>query len=194
MNLSMLKGYAKWLLKAGKTKLFLELQKVQSPKSKSRIPKHKSQAEFSDLVAVAKELVRNDDRNGLWLGLMLMCGLRISEIEHAVAGDDYVQVIGKGDKERRIPAPAWLLVGISQMKAKGRGGWRQGRKVIDRNLRKSLALSKFHSLRHTYATILLHRGMQLDEIQVLLGHEGIATTQIYAKTKMPEGVIELLEK
>ena len=127
MNLSMLKGYAKWLLKAGKTKLFLELQKVQSPKSKSRIPKHKSQAEFSDLVAVAKELVRNDDRNGLWLGLMLMCGLRISEIEHAVAGDDYVQVIGKGDKERRIPAPAWLLVGISQMKAKGRGGWRQGR-------------------------------------------------------------------
>jgi len=193
-NLAMLKSYAKWLLKAGKTKLFLELQKVQSPKSKSRVPKHKSQKEFSKLVYVAKKLVLDENREGIWLGLMLMCGLRISEIKTAVAGEDYVQVIGKGDKERRIPAPAWLLVAMSQMKAQGRGGWRQERKTIDRNLRKNQHLSKFHSLRHTYATTLLHRGLQLEEIQLLLGHEGIATTQIYAKTKMPEGVIELLDR
>jgi len=39
-----------------------------------------------------------------------------------------------------------------------------------------------HKLRHTIATFLLSKGMPLDEIQKLLGHKDIKTTQIYAKT------------
>ena len=36
-----------------------------------------------------------------------------------------------------------------------------------------------HKLRHTYATNLLNAGAELVDIKALLGHESIATTQIY---------------
>ena len=36
-----------------------------------------------------------------------------------------------------------------------------------------------HKLRHAYATLLVERGVELDAVKDLLGHESIATTQIY---------------
>ncbi|OLV19240.1 DNA integration/recombination/inversion protein [Deinococcus marmoris] len=39
-----------------------------------------------------------------------------------------------------------------------------------------------HKLRHTFATALIESGRTLDEIRVLLGHESIQTTTIYAHT------------
>lgn len=192
-RLSMLRSYGKWLLKSNKLKLFLELQKVTSPKSKSRMAKHKSKSEFVRIAQLSRELIENNYRRGIWLGLMLFSGLRISEIQTVEAGSDYVQVIGKGNKERRIPTPEWILSGMSRIPRKGPAGWQKSRKVIDRRLRNSLNMKKFHGLRHTFATMLLHNGFLLDEIQMLLGHAEIGTTQIYAKTKIPKGVSEKLE-
>lgn len=191
-RLSMLKSYAKWLLKYDKPRLHVELQKVTPPRTKSRIAKHRTRPEFARLGNLAEELTNADDRRGLWIALMLFCGLRISEIQTTETGPDYIQVIGKGNKERRIPAPKWLVDGLSRITQNGKGGWRQSRRIIDRSLRKSMNLKKFHGLRHTYATILLHQGLMLDEIQMLLGHSEISTTQIYAKTKIPGGVISKL--
>ena len=189
----MLKSYSKWLMKSNKSRLFLELQKVTAPKIKQRIAKHKSAAMFAKIGATAKELCRDGDRKGIWIGLMLFCGLRISEIQTAESGDNFVQVIGKGNKERRIPAPEWLLEAMRKCPKRDEGGWQKHRNIIDFELRKKCGLSKLHSLRHTYATMLLHKGLLIDEIQKLLGHNEINTTQIYAKTKMPEGVILKLE-
>lgn len=191
--LSMLKSYSKWLMKSNKARLFLELQKVTSPKIKQRIAKHKSAAMFAKIGGTAKELCANGDRKGIWIGLMLFCGLRISEIQTAESGDNFVQVIGKGNKERRVPAPEWLLEAMRKCPKRDDGGWQKHRNIIDFELRKKCGLSKLHSLRHTYATLLLHKGLLIDEIQKLLGHNEINTTQIYAKTKMPEGVIPKLE-
>ena len=43
-----------------------------------------------------------------------------------------------------------------------------------------------HLIRHTTATIALHRGMDVTEIQKMLGHQNIATTMIYAKTNQDD--------
>ncbi len=192
-RLSFLKSFAKWLLKENRAKLFIELQKVQPPKIGIRIVKHKSSDDFVKYTLIAKELCEKKDRLGIWLGLMLNCGYRISEIRNASSYDTYVQTLGKGNKERRTPAPEWLTRAMQACQPDGRGGWHIERKRIDKLLRKTIGLNHFHRLRHTYATTLLHNGMTLDEIQLLLGHAEIRTTQIYAKTKLPENVIKTID-
>lgn len=186
-----LQNYAKFCLKNGNEKLFLELQKLDRIGSKKRIPKHKSRENFIELTAKAKDLINQKNRCGLWIAFMLNCGLRISEIEHAQRGSDYIQVVGKGDKERRVPAPSYLLHAMQHI-GQGRGGWRKNRTIISRELRK-LNINHPHSLRHTYATMLLREGLTIQQIQQLLGHESIATTQIYARTQLPENVVKTLE-
>ena len=124
---------------------------------------------------------------------MIVCGLRISEIETIEVGKDFVKVLGKGNKERKIPCPSFLIEAMKKIKAEGTGGYKSGRRVIDRALRK-LGYSKLHSLRHTYATLLHNNGLALEEVSKLLGHSDISTTQIYAQTKINEGVNEILEK
>lgn len=187
-----LKSLARYYMREGYEKLFVETQKVVIAKGKDRIVNAKDEPEFIKIREHAKELCRGGDRKGIWLGLMLMCGLRISEIETAVTGDEWIQVIGKGNKERRIPCPVWIIEAMNKGLVHETGGYAKKRKIIDIRLRK-LGYSHCHTLRHTYATILLKRGLPLEGIQKLLGHSNIATTQIYAKTQLPEGVNDLLE-
>jgi site-specific recombinase XerD len=192
-KISFLKTLAKWHLRDSQPSLSIECAKVQLGKGKARIPKAKTTAEFEKARAQAKKFCSEGDRRGIWMGLMLLSGLRIGEIKTVSATPEYVQVIGKGDKERRIPCPPWLLEAIKNHKADGDRGYRAKRQIVDRALRK-LGYEKLHSLRHTYATELLRRGYSLNQIQKLLGHASIATTQIYAKTEIPEGVNDALDK
>lgn len=133
-------------------------------------------------------------------------GLRISEAlalqgknlvlegNHPVA----VRVVGKGNKERLVPlsktAQAVLLeLGSPRGNANiftFEGGKRKGRtpsarwveaKFREAALRAGLDPRRFtpHKLRHAYATLLVEAGVELDAVKDLLGHESIATTQIY---------------
>ncbi len=191
-NLSSLKQLSKWYLRQGYEGLYLEMEKVIKPKKGVRIPKAKDKETYMEILEDSKKMVEEGRREGIWLGLMLNCGLRISEIQTVELIDNCIQVKGKGDKERRLPCPEWLYKGLKTFEKDGRGGYRKQRKVIDRALRR-IGYSKFHSLRHTYATTLYHKGLGLDDVKTLLGHADISTTQIYTKTKVVENVLELLE-
>jgi site-specific recombinase XerD len=142
-------------------------------------------------------------RYELLFELIQKSGLRISEalglkIQHIRVVDGvakHVRVIGKGNKERHVPLPetfgrvlALSLIGRTQedyVFAKKTGGKPPGahaaraylKKLIDKaGIQKKVTP---HKLRHTYATRLLEKGVHLVDIQTLLGHESIATTQIY---------------
>lgn len=135
--------------------------------------------------------------------LILNSGLRISEALSVRARDvrvvdgcaRSVRVIGKGNRERIVPLPKefgqvfgfWLSGKPKEdfVFAKEPGGKPIGPHAVRGYLRRLLARAGIdkpvtpHKLRHTYATRLLEAGAELVDIQVLLGHVNLATTQIY---------------
>jgi site-specific recombinase XerD len=142
-------------------------------------------------------------RYELLFELIQKSGLRISEalglkVQHIRVVDGvakHVRVVGKGNKERLVPLPeafgrvlALALTGKTQddyVFAKKLGGKPPGAHAVRAYLKKLIDKADIqkkvtpHKLRHTYATRLLEKDVQLVDIQALLGHESIATTQIY---------------
>ncbi len=192
-KVSALKQLSKWYLRDGFPHLNIEMQKVLLGKGKVRIPKAKTEDEFRKIKENGEALLKQGKREGVWILLMLTCGCRIGELETVAPSENSITVIGKGNKERKIPCNNSLLEALRTFKADGRGGYRQDRKYIDKVLR-AMGYTHFHALRHTYATVLHHRGLNLEEISKLLGHSDISTTQIYAKTKINEGVTKILDE
>lgn len=142
-------------------------------------------------------------RYELLFELIQKSGLRISEalglkIRDARVVDGVaksIRVIGKGNKERQVPLPesfgrvlALSVVGKGAddyLFAKKPGGKPPTAHAVRAYLKKLIEKAGIdkkvtpHKLRHTYATRLLEKDVQLVDIQALLGHESIATTQIY---------------
>lgn len=130
---------------------------------------------------------------GLRIGEAL--ALKVRDVRLAAGIAKSVRVIGKGDKERAVPLPpafgqtfgAWVaaLPKDDFVFAKAPGAPPPGARAVRLYLKplvEKAGLAKAvtpHKLRHTYATRLLESGAQLVDIQALLGHTNLATTQIY---------------
>ena len=149
-----------------------------------------------------KRMTETRRRYEMLFGLLLNSGLRISEALGLKVSDvrlvegitKSVRVIGKGNKERLVPLPAsfaqvfgfWLKDqprGEAVFaKADGKPISPQAARAYLRGMLKKAGIDKKispHKLRHTYATNLLNAGAELVDIKALLGHESVATTQIY---------------
>ena len=138
--------------------------------------------------------------------LMYACGLRISEAATlevtAINGvEGFIHVIGKGNKERRVPLPQPVLAELRRLwQTHGNKRWlcpsANGdgpltRKALSQTFRRVATAAGIttdatpHSLRHSYATRLLEAGVDTRVVQILLGHANIATTSIYTHLTEP---------
>ena len=151
-------------------------------------------------------------RDRALMELIYGAGLRISEaVELEMSNLELetrsVQVLGKRGKVRRIPLPeetvGWLQRYLQEARPNlaKRASSRVFLSDTGRNLLRQRAytiLDKYassadlppgvspHTLRHSYAVHLLKGGADLRSVQELLGHESIATTQIYIQLDMEE--------
>lgn len=131
---------------------------------------------------------------GAGLRVAELCGLDMASIDFS---QGVLRVMGKGRKERVVPLHPRGLEALRHWLEMGRttpvGGEdqqalffnRRGNRLSPRDVRRLLDRRVTrghvhpHALRHTYATHLLEGGADLRVVQELLGHENLATTQIY---------------
>jgi integrase/recombinase XerC len=150
-------------------------------------------------------------------GLLLLygLGLRVSELatlrhEDLDLDARLARVKGKGNKERILPVPQGCveaLVAYARTRPAGAGpyflvGRDAGKPLSTRTLARLVdkaaltALGRHvspHLLRHSFATHLLSGGANLREIQTLLGHSSLSTTQRYTKVSI-ERLLEVYDK
>ena len=146
-------------------------------------------------------------RNKAIIEVMYGCGLRVSEVVNLRISnlhfrENYIRIIGKGDKERLVPightaqnAILLYIEGYRQhLKIKkgeedfvflNRRGSRLSREMIFMIIKEMAAAVGIrktispHTFRHSFATHLVEGGADLRAVQEMLGHESITTTEIY---------------
>ena len=179
-----------------------------SPKIGVHLPEVLSVEEIDMMLGAIRLDTREGHRNKAIVEVLYSCGLRVSELCNLRLSDLYldegfIKVKGKGSKERLVPISPKAVKELRLYFA-DRNMWTIPPEyedfvfiTIKRNIKnisrimvfhiiKTLAekagISKSispHTLRHSFATHLLEGGANLRAIQAMLGHESIATTEIY---------------
>jgi integrase/recombinase XerD len=172
---------------------------LESPKIRRNLPGYLKLEEVERLLAQPDAKTPLGLRDRAMLEVLYSTGLRVSDLDTKVG---CIRCIGKGDKERIVPAgkkalsivekylrdarPKLLGKGVaSQSLFVNRNGHSLSRvgvwKILSAYGRRAglrVALTP-HMLRHSFATHLLERGADLRSVQLMLGHADISTTQIY---------------
>jgi len=182
-------------------------EEIAAPKLDRVLPNVLSKAEIGELLGAVQTTTANGKRDLAMLELAYGSGLRVSELisvelsqVNSEAG--YLRVLGKGSKERVIPMgePACdaYITYLERARAKilkeressfafvSNRGKPLTRQAFFMMLKKTALAAGIdrsrvspHTLRHSFATHLLEGGANLREVQLLLGHADIGTTEIY---------------
>lgn len=173
---------------------FLELEdvskQIKAPKVGKRLPKFITFDEFQKLLDNCKR-----KRDKLIIKFLFYTGVRVSELVNIKVSDilfdeGYVKVFGKGGKERIVPLPDNLLEDLKEyIKSQNLGpndklfnlSTRQIERIIKNTAIRAEINKKVtpHVLRHSLATLLLSKGVDIRFIQEILGHSSLSITQIY---------------
>ncbi len=202
-KISSLKSFFKYLLKQGTIEQ-TPMQDILSPKISKRLPQF---VDEKDIKKLFEQIWFPDDHTGrterLILLLFYSTGMRLSELINLKESSiDYsyshIKVLGKGNKERIIPASNNLLNSIKNYiaqkpvvnpgvtaiftNAKGNALYP---KIVYNAVKKYLGEATMiekkspHILRHTFATHLMNNGAEMNSVKELLGHSSLASTQVY---------------
>lgn len=181
---------------------------ISSPKIGRPLPKYLTFEEVETLLALPIKKGRQPEalRDEALLQLVYATGMRVSELIGLSVGDvdmtnNTVRCIGKGSKERIIPmherASATLRDYVESgrpllvksatekglfLNARGQQLTRQGFWLILKGYASESGIKSHitpHTMRHSFATHMLRNGAPLRNVQELLGHANISTTQVY---------------
>lgn len=181
--------------------------RIEAPKIGRKLPEVLTVSEI-DAIEQAVDLSKPEGhRNRAMVEVMYSCGLRVSElvnlrISHIHRKDEYVRILGKGNKERLVPIGSRALKEIdlylpwrnnlpaidphdSDILFLNRNGKKLTRVMvflIVKNLAEKAGIRKTispHTFRHSFATHLIEGGADLRAVQEMLGHASILTTEIY---------------
>ncbi len=204
-HLVTLRGFYKQLSADGLVKADPTLN-LESPRIWKNLPRFLTGEEVEKLLASPDATTPEGMRDRAMLEFLYATGLRVSELVALRTGDlrpdlGYVQVTGKGNKQRLVPVGRLALAAVSDYQRcarprllgrrvssylfVSRRGTRLTRQAFWKNIsalgrRAGITQPiKPHLLRHSFATHLLAGGADLRSVQQMLGHADIATTQIY---------------
>lgn len=202
---SVMHSFGSWLSETGRAGADPSIG-IRPPAKHRKLPGFLSVREVMAVLEVFDGKTPLAARNRALLELLYGCGLRASEaagltVPAISATERTLRVTGKGGRTRISPLPSgtavhletWLSQRHLFLKAVPDTGHVflsvRGRKLDPRDIRRIVAAAvdgaalsagvSPHTFRHSFATHLLERGAGLREVQELLGHAGLGTTQIY---------------
>lgn len=179
---------------------------LEGPKIGFKLPEVLTVEEIDTIISTVDMSKKEGQRNRAILETLYSCGLRVSELcnlklSELYFDEGFIKVEGKGSKQRLVPISPraikeikyWLLdrnlgkikKGFEDYVFLARWGNSISRIMVFhliKELAEKAGITKNispHTFRHSFATHLLEGGANLRAIQCMLGHESIATTEIY---------------
>jgi len=180
---------------------------IDLPKIARKLPVVLSVDEIDRMVAQIDHSSNDGVRNRCMIEVLYGCGLRVSELvglklSQIYFQEDYLRIIGKGNKERLVPLGSVakkhlelynngvrrhinIVKGHTEYVFLNKFGKRISRVMvflIIKDLCEKAGIKKNvspHTFRHSFATHLVDGGADLRAVQEMLGHASITTTEIY---------------
>lgn len=193
---------------------------LESPKIGMKIPEVLTVDEVNAILNSIDLSKPEGQRNRAMLEVLYSCGLRVSELTSLRYSDvyfdeEFIRVEGKGGKQRLVPISTVAIreirnylydrnlvpvkKGFEDILFLSRRGTALSRIMVFHVIKQQTELAGIkknvspHTFRHSFATHLLEGGANLRAIQEMLGHENIATTEIYTHINRETLRREILE-
>ncbi|MGL4662526.1 MAG: tyrosine-type recombinase/integrase [Culicoidibacterales bacterium] len=201
-KISAIKHYFRYLVENG-IMSNNKIEDVSLPVQKKRLPKVLYNEELAHLLETEREEGFSGLRMQLILELLYGCGIRVSELvqisrKDIIRSEQLILVHGKGNKERYVPFGQHALNALDAYESSDTYQRTQPTFLLMNQQGSSLSTRGVHYLldkeakrigmhipihphlfRHTFATDMLNEGANLREVQEMLGHAHLSSTQIY---------------